>query len=337
MILYANNSVVSRTTWLPMLSESGLKMKRQFYQNTTFLIAIVYLLVVSVYLVWHRAWFAPDQFFAVALILTVLLGRVKQFIQDWSLPLILLFGYECLRGLVPILGLNVNIYPMINFDTAVFGVLPTIKLQNLLTTAGIARWYDYMAVVLYISHFIIPMFIGFLFWFKSKASFKDYSLGLLILSYAAFITYIFYPAMPPWMASQQGFIPPIQHIMDTVMLSFGHPITIPTIYQFFGANLVAAVPSLHAAYPWLNYLFVSRKIKVMRILLIPYVAGVWFSVVYLGEHYIFDVVIGIVYATVAYTIVDKRVWLKQQLLFWLRALRGIEQPKLGYEEANTEI
>jgi len=33
--------------------------------------------------------------------------------------------------------------------------------------------------------------------------------------------------------------------------------------------------------------------------------GVWFSAVYLGEHYIVDVIGGIVYATVAFVVAEK--------------------------------
>lgn len=38
---------------------------------------------------------------------------------------------------------------------------------------------------------------------------------------------------------------------------------------------------------------------------LTYVLGVWFSVIYLGEHYFVDVVAGMMYATFAYYIVKK--------------------------------
>ena len=34
-----------------------------------------------------------------------------------------------------------------------------------------------------------------------------------------------------------------------------------------------------------------------------YVFGVWMAIVYLGEHYVFDAVIGVVYALAAYLVV----------------------------------
>jgi len=266
-----------------------------------YILPIIYILIVSVYMLWHRAWFAPDQFFAFAIVGTLFIGRMKQFLQDWIPVLLLLFGYEYLRG-VARLTQTVHIFPMIHADQFIFRGLPTIQLQTALFTSTVLHWYDYVAVILYISHFVIPMLVAFIFWLYDRKLFKQFSLGFLVLSYTAFITYVIFPAMPPWMASNLGYIPPLQKIMDQVMGSLAHPISVPSVYQFFGANLVAAVPSLHAAYPWLIFLFLTKKIKTWSLLTLPYVYGVWFAVVYLGEHYVVDVLIGILYATVVYKV-----------------------------------
>lgn len=280
-------------------------MKNPLFQNKLiYIIPIVYILVVSVYMIWHRAWFSPDQFFAFAIIGTLFIGRIKQFLQDWIPVFLLLFGYEYLRGIVPMLSMQPHIFPMIHADTYLFGFIPTLKLQSALFHAGVNRWYDYVAVTLYISHFVVPMIVAFVFWLFDRKHFKRYTTGILLLSYMAFFTYIIFPAMPPWMASNLGYLPPLDKIMDQVLGSFAHPISVPSIYRFFGANLVAAVPSLHAAYPWLIFLFVHNKIKNWAFLLLPYVFGVWFAVMYLGEHYAIDVIIGIIYASVAYLIIS---------------------------------
>ncbi len=269
-----------------------------------YILPIIYILVISIYMIWHRAWFSPDQFFAFAIIGTLFIGRAKQFLADWIPVLLLLFGYEYLRGVVPFLTTHVNIWPMIRADEFLFGYLPTIKLQAVLFDGITLHWYDYVSVILYISHFVIPMVIAFVFWIYDRKIFKAYTSAFLVLSYMAFFTFIIFPAMPPWMASNQGLIPPLKKIMDQVMASFATPIDVPSVYRFFGANLVAAVPSLHAAYPWLIFIFLYKKFKAWAILVLPYVFGVWFAVTYLGEHYAIDVIIGIVYASIAYLIIS---------------------------------
>jgi hypothetical protein len=265
---------------------------------------ILYVFCVSIYMIWHRAWLSPDQFFGIAILAAVFLGRAVLFLRDWIPVLLLLFGYEYLRGLVPLLAKSVHIFPMITADLTIFGFLPTIKLQGALFTDSVFQWYDYMAVTLYIAHFVVPMMVAFILWIYDRSYFKLYTAGFLVVSYMAFFTYIIFPAMPPWMASNLGYIPPLKKIMDQVLGSFAHPIDVPSIYRFFGANLVAAVPSVHSAYPWLIFLFMANKYRHFAIPSLLYTFGVWFSVVYLGEHYVVDVIAGCIYATIAFILID---------------------------------
>jgi hypothetical protein len=81
------------------------------------------------------------------------------------------------------------------------------------------------------------------------------------------------------------------------------PISLPTVYSKLGVNMVAAVPSLHAAYPLLATLFVCEKLPKLLPLMAIYVLGVWMAVIYLGEHYVFDIITGVVYAVAAYGLV----------------------------------
>lgn len=276
-------------------------------------ISFIYLFGITLYLMRRGSWVSPDHFFFFALIAALLLGRVKSFIWDW-IPVVFLFlGYEYVRGLVPLLNKTVHIYPMINIDRQIFGTIPTIELQEYLSPGNSVHWYDYLSVILYMSHFIMPMMVGFLFWIRDRNYFRKYMAGLLFLSYITFLTYLIFPAMPPWMAAEQGYLPPIKKITDNVVGIFASPIVLPTIYKFFGANLVAAVPSLHAAFPWLIFLYVVKRIKRFGLILIPYVLGVWFAVVYLGDHYVFDVLLGILYATISFVMVTRFKWIKNKV------------------------
>ena len=71
------------------------------------------------------------------------------------------------------------------------------------------------------------------------------------------------------------------------------------------ANDVAAMPSLHAAYSMLIALFfwplVSRR---WRPLLAAYPVAMAFALVYTGEHYVSDVLVGWAYAAGAYFAVE---------------------------------
>lgn len=269
-------------------------------------ISLIYTTSLSGFMLWHRAWFSPDQFFAAAIVAAIFIGRLRLFLIDWIPFLLLFFSYEYLKGVVPFINKNVHALWMIHMDKFIFGFVPTIKLQQALFIPNTIHWYDTVASTLYICHFIAPMLAAYLFWLTDRKIFKEYTLAIIVLSFAAFATYVIFPAMPPWMAADKGYLPPLYKIMDTSMVNFGHPVALPTLYQIFRGDEVAAVPSLHAAYPLMILLFALKKFKSFGLLMVPYVIGVWFAVIYLGEHYFIDVLLGAVYAFVAYTLIVKR-------------------------------
>ncbi|MDR3642398.1 MAG: phosphatase PAP2 family protein [Candidatus Doudnabacteria bacterium] len=274
------------------------------YDKVILVAAFAYLLVITIFMVWHQEFFSPDRFFVFAFLATVVMGQAWNFLLDWMPLVLLILGYEYLRGLVPMLTQKVNIFPMMKFDRAIFfGQVPTIWLQRHFFTDGHIRWYDNAAVILYFLHFVVPLMFGFILWLMDRKMFKLYAATMVVVSYAAFVTYYFFPAMPPWMASQQGFLPPVAHIMDQVLAHFAHPISLPTVYNYVGANLVAAVPSLHAAYPMIAALFVYKKFPRFGWLMFLYPIAMIFAVLYLGEHYFFDVVMAALYVLTAYAFI----------------------------------
>jgi membrane-associated phospholipid phosphatase len=270
------------------------------------IITFVYILLVCIYMISHRIWFSPDQFFVFGLLGTTFIGKTVIFLKDWTPFLLFYLGYEFLRGLVPYVTAHAHIFPMINFDKFIFGFIPSVKLQNLFYNPLQLHWYDYVAVTLYICHFVTPMIIGYYFWLKNRSFFKKYTFGILGVSYAAFITYIIFPAMPPWMASNFGYIPQIREVTGIVMSHFFKTdLSIPSILSFAGGNPVAAMPSLHAAFPTMIFLFLYKWNKKAGLAFIPYVLGVYFAVIYLGEHYFIDVLIGALYSVIVFFLVQK--------------------------------
>jgi membrane-associated phospholipid phosphatase len=58
-------------------------------------------------------------------------------------------------------------------------------------------------------------------------------------------------------------------------------------------------------YPWLISLYALKikKAKALPVLIFP--VGVWFSAVYLGEHYVVDLIGGVIYGTCAFFLAEK--------------------------------
>ena len=72
------------------------------------------------------------------------------------------------------------------------------------------------------------------------------------------------------------------------------------VYTHLVGNPVAAFPSMHAAYPTLVFLFLWERWKVAALVWLPVTLIIWFAIVYLGHHYVVDVLGGIAYAVVGY-------------------------------------
>jgi membrane-associated phospholipid phosphatase len=218
----------------------------------------------------------------------------RRFVKDWVPFLTLFLSYEAMYGVVGrITGLVHVIEPM-NADLQIFGTIPTLVLQQLYRTPIL----DYMGAIFYSLHFIAPTVFAFILWRTSPKNYKTYTLALAICTYSALITFLVYPVAPPWFGVNA----------TRVLFDVDHDIGAPvyrTIFDFIQPNQFAAFPSLHSAFPWLISLFALRikKMKALPILVFP--VGVWFSAVYLGEHYVVDVIGGIAYATVAFILAEK--------------------------------
>jgi len=265
----------------------------------------LFLCAAAFFLLAHRIFFTADQFYFLGFFIALVTGQAVQFLWDWTPVVLLIFSYEYLRGLVPMINHHIHVALMPLFDKLIFGVIPSHVLQVAFYNPNHLHWYDYTAVILYLMHFIVPLIVGFFFWQTERGYFRQYVAGIVALSYLTFLTYLIFPAAPPWMGSQLGVIPPVAHITNDIVAHLFNYIAIPSVYQFFGINLAAAVPSLHAAYPLLTALFVGKKYPKTIPILVVYVLAVWLAVMYLGEHYFFDVYLGAIYALVVYAAIQR--------------------------------
>ena len=281
-----------------------LDMRGKITGNYLAIFTLVYFAIVSIFMIRHGVFFRPDQFLVIGFVFALLVARPFTFLRDWLPFIALLLAYEYLRGIAPKLGAAVHVQPLIAADEALFGVVPSVYLQDVLYTPGSLRAYDYVATVAYMLHFVLPLAFGILLWLRDRRTFRRFSATLLVLSFAGFLTYVLYPAMPPWMAADRGLIPEVHDIFGATLGQFVTPGGVPTMYGLFSANPVAAMPSLHAAYPVLVYLFAVKVYGRRAHLFLPYVAIVWFAIVYLAHHWVVDALVGGLYALAAFAAVE---------------------------------
>lgn len=278
-------------------------------------------------MIWQGIGLAPDRYAFVLLLGSLLVKRTRAFLLDWIPFLFILLSYDFLRGFADDVSQRVHMLELIEYERNLFGMIPTVELQKLFFKPGNLQWYDYIATVVYFLHFALPLSIGFFLWIKNRSYFRQFITGIILLSYAGWITYVVYPAAPPWMAAKQGHLEGITKIMDQSSRAFPTKIDLPTVYHKFNPNPVAAIPSLHAAYPLLVLLFLVRFFKWKGFLFLPYLLAVWFSIVYLGEHYVIDVLAGAIYAVVFYILAKE---ILHNVKFRSAIIRLLRLDKLAY-------
>jgi hypothetical protein len=252
---------------------------------------------------WLFAWAVLG---LLALTLTDVRRWARGVLVDWLPFAGFLVAYDIARGVADNVGIVPHTSTAIDVDRALFGSpLPVNWLQSHLFDPYVAHWYDYATFAVYLTHFFLTLVIAALLWRFAYPQFRRFRAMVLALAGAAFLTYILFPATPPWLAAQEGRLPPIER---TIGYMWGHVGFLPARGLFENGsgyvNDVAAVPSLHAAYPVLVMLFFWRGARPwLRALLVAYPMAMGFTLVYTGEHYVFDVLLGWVYGVAVYSAV----------------------------------
>lgn len=241
-----------------------------------------------------------------ALSLTDVKRWARGVVFDWLPFAAFLLAYDLARGVADNTGLAPHTSTGIDFDRALFGhTLPTNFLQDRLFDANVAHWYDYVTFFVYLSHFFVSLLVAAFLWRYRYPLFRRWRAMVMCIAAAGFATYILFPGTPPWLASQEGHLP---YITRTIGYMWQHVGVYPAAALFETSNRyvneVAAIPSLHAAYTLLVVLFFwSRVPRWARALLVCYPLAMGFTLVYTGEHYVFDVVLGWAYAVGVYSAV----------------------------------
>ena len=267
---------------------------------------VVYFFVAGV--PWSLNWVFI--YVAAGLVVSSLGSGVKwrRLVKDWLPFFLVLTLYGLLRSYASHTLWGPFVRPQVWIDTHVFGlgVDPTVQLQRWLYSPGLHVW-DYLCWCCYMSHFFASFIVAAVLWKTNYAKFRRFVPLFVALTFLGYVTYVLYPAMPPWMASSTHYLPHTVRIVPVVLdhLHLHSGAAVFTGGDKFDNN-VAAMPSIHAAYPMLICLFfwkgASRR---KRVLLLAYPICMAFTLVYTGEHFVIDILMGWLYAAATFSLGSK--------------------------------
>jgi len=231
---------------------------------------------------------SPDS--VMFLLLTPLVGAAGHRWRRWRAWLTLVMiamSYEALAGVIDSVADANRVLSLFDFDKHLWGFNLTGWVQSTLSSPSMTNFMAILYQLLMPTVFITSFFI----WYRSHHAFGKFVTSMLLTSYAALLTFLILPTAPPWIggaasnlvrASGLGTVP-----------NFFAPIAV-----FFEPNEFAAFPSLHAAYMVICTYFllkVDRRIGGVAVLL---TGGILFSTLYLGQHYLVDLIAGTAYSIV---------------------------------------
>jgi membrane-associated phospholipid phosphatase len=174
------------------------------------------------------------------------------------------------------------------------GELPTVRLQRRLAGRDGVSGLDRALSIVHWAWFFHPhlalLFVlldrGERFPRAARQMAATYDLGCVL--------YFALPTAPPWWAAENGAIePPAQ--VRRLMVDVGEELWGPAwdrLYEAAGGNPWAAMPSLHFATSVMAALLLAEIGPLPGALAGAYAAALGFALVYLGEHYVTDLLAG---------------------------------------------
>ena len=235
--------------------------------------------------------------FAVLAVLVVPVGRARGLAAAFVPYGLVWFIFTFLRSLADetVLAKTLNT-KVPSFERWIFnGELPTISLQSkFYTVHDLAPW-DYYFTFVHWSYFLIPHTVALYLWWKHPARFRHYLAAMTMLLTVGLLIYFLIPTNPPWMAPEavnSPGAPFAERIMEPIAKSIGGGLY-QASYKVVGeSNPIAAMPSIHFAITFLMVWVAKDSGKFWSILAWIYALSMASALVYLGEHYVIDIVVG---------------------------------------------
>jgi inositol phosphorylceramide synthase catalytic subunit len=166
---------------------------------------------------------------------------------------------------------------------------------------------DVICGLVYMCYLLEPLPFGIYLFLKDQRRLARLAWVFAIVHIANFVTYVFYPAAPPWYVEQYGLGPALDNVSSSAagFARFDELFGINLVHGFYNHshNVFGAMPSGHVGSA---VLFAILAWGMGRRWFVPaavFAALMAFGAVYFQHHYVLDVIGGCVYATLGYGLV----------------------------------
>jgi hypothetical protein len=187
-------------------------------------------------------------------------------------------------------------YPMAGDRLLGLGSVPSARLQRAFAHRGEIGRFERVLVWCHWLWFVVPHGSVFCVMLRRPESFPAAAARMYAVFDLGAVGYWLLPTAPPWWAAAEG------HLEDNgkpavrrMMIEYGEQFwgdRWDNLYGAFGGNPLAAMPSLHFATSLMAARLLSEVGPVWGALGWTYTGTLGVALVYLGEHYVVDLVAG---------------------------------------------
>ena len=171
-----------------------------------------------------------------------------------------------------------------------FGQHPHVLLDFFCGLAYILYLYEVVALAIYL-------------FFRDQQRMQQLAWTFLLVNLLGLVTYVLYPAAPPWYVEKYGLGPARLDALPSAAgaARFDALLGIGYFQAFYSRNpnVFGAMPSLHVAYPVLCWRVMASRGRSWNLGTLLFALLVALAAVYLRHHYVLDVIFGAIFALVA--------------------------------------
>ncbi len=215
--------------------------------------------------------------------------------RDWMGLFTFILLYSISRSVADTLGMPIQEHSVIAIDDVLgFGESWVHRTQRWIDWDAAPAWWEVSFPLSYATHFLASLGALIVLYATNRPRWKAFMTRWVTLSGVGLAGYIVLPTVPPWLASENGTVATV-HEGNPRGWSYLEGEAVANLFEFGrdSINPIAAMPSLHAAYPMLLLLFFGPARGVLgRFLLAAYCLHMGFAIVISGQHWVIDVFAG---------------------------------------------
>ncbi len=187
-------------------------------------------------------------------------------------------------------------YPVAIDRVLGLGVAPTLRLQRAFSTPGAVNRFERILVWCHWMWFFVPHATVAYVWWRDRERFPNAAARMYGVFDLGAVFYWAIPTAPPWWAASRGRLEDGEALrVRRMMIEYGQQFwgeRWGDLYDVFGGNPLAAMPSLHFATSLMAAHLLSEVGPVAGAVGWTYALTLGLALVYLGEHYAADLIGG---------------------------------------------